>query len=113
MIKNKEFPRRRILRSKQFRDELKKKLREEVEELIASEGKEKLIAEIADVYEILNCLLRNLNVSVKDIEVVRKRKLQKYGTFKEDAFLEWVETDIEKFIVSYMKHKKEYPEIKR
>ena len=78
----------RILNDEEFQIELKKKMVEEANEVLNS-SKEKLSDELADVLEIIGSLADFNELSMKEIEEVRKNKKEKRGGFDNKIFLEW------------------------
>ncbi len=69
---------------------LKAKVVEEARELAEAEG-EALIAEIADVQEVLETLMTELQITHEQVTEVKEAKASKNGTFQKRLFLEWTE----------------------
>jgi predicted house-cleaning noncanonical NTP pyrophosphatase (MazG superfamily) len=64
---------------------LKEKLKEECEELCSGENYEE---ELADILEVINVICDYKNISLSDVEVLRKSKAGKRGGFKNKIILE-------------------------
>jgi predicted house-cleaning noncanonical NTP pyrophosphatase (MazG superfamily) len=80
-----------ILDDDQFRSELQKKLREEVQEYLNAENDQESVEELADTLEVINSLAEAQGVSIEELEHVRKTKAKERGGFKEKIFLIEVE----------------------
>lgn len=78
----------RVMGSREFEKELKKKLLEEVNEAIKSK-KDELPNELADVLEIIKTMASHYKISFKDIEKTQIEKSKKRGGFKKKLFLIW------------------------
>jgi predicted house-cleaning noncanonical NTP pyrophosphatase (MazG superfamily) len=75
----------------QFRSELQKKLKEEMQEYLNAENDQEAVEELADVLEIIYSLAEDHGVFIEELERVRHTKAQKRGGFKEKIFLIEVE----------------------
>ncbi len=97
----------------------KKKLLEEIDEVIEADSKDNLVEELADCFEVLRGFASALNISCNDIETVRKQKYQKKGGFEKAIMVESVTVsanytplDFYKYFTSYCENKPEkYPQI--
>ncbi|AZL16351.1 nucleoside triphosphate pyrophosphohydrolase [Rickettsiales endosymbiont of Stachyamoeba lipophora] len=91
---------------------LKSKLLEESTEVLKSQSKEELIEEIADVFEVLYCLMLANNISMEDVESIRASKNESKGSFKKAKFIDkvFVNQDF-KFLEYYRSKPDEYPEL--
>lgn len=87
IMENGEIPKTRILSDEEFKQELDKKLLEEVKEYLTDQN----IEEMADMMEVIYTLLDVHGWSFDDVERVRKRKAQERGGFQNKVFLESVE----------------------
>ncbi|MDP2814969.1 MAG: nucleoside triphosphate pyrophosphohydrolase [Erysipelotrichaceae bacterium] len=76
----------RKLDTQEYTDELKKKLLEEVNELLNAHG-DAIIEEMADVYEVLEHLLAVYEIKEDDLLIVKAKKAQIKGKFKKRLFL--------------------------
>lgn len=83
-------PNYRILPDAEYEAHLKKKLFEEAQELVEESDKDAVVAEFADVYEVLSALAHFYNISQKDIEEKRQSKNQQRGAFAQRVYLESV-----------------------
>lgn len=83
MRENDAMPVIRILNNKEYVEELKKKLQEEVSEYLES-GE---IEELADMQEVMLAILDAENVEVADFEKIRTDKVLKKGAFSKKIFL--------------------------
>ncbi len=79
----------RTLDRREYIEELKKKLKEEAKELLNAKEDE-LTGELADVQEILDYLLKELNISKKELNKKQTEKIEKSGAFKNKTFIETV-----------------------
>ncbi len=68
---------------------LKRKLREEVEEFLESPS----VHELADVYEVLSALLKDMDVTMADVRRERVLKNDERGTFDQRWILAEVKDD--------------------
>ncbi|PFR28568.1 phosphoribosyl-ATP pyrophosphohydrolase [Bacillus cereus] len=83
----------RILDEKEYIEEVCKKTQEELTEYLEAENKEHKVEELADLLELVNALAQYEDVTLEDIEKVRKQKAEKRGGFKERIFLVEVHDD--------------------
>ena len=81
------IPKTRILSEEEYKAELYKKLVEEAYEFIAESD----IEEMADILEIIHAILELNKYNLKDVEKIRKNKLEERGGFIGRIFLESVE----------------------
>ncbi|WP_330202229.1 nucleoside triphosphate pyrophosphohydrolase [Cyanobacterium sp. Dongsha4] len=70
-----------ILNNDEYKQELKRKLIEEAKEVFATDKKEDLIEEIADVYEVIEAIIEANNITSDDINLVKEKKAQLKGKF--------------------------------
>lgn len=66
---------------------LKTKLQEEALEVIAAKNKVETVEELADLQELIDCLLVHLNISKKDLQAAQLAKNQAKGSFKNKIFI--------------------------
>lgn len=76
----------RKLDTQEYTVELRKKLLEEVNELLNAHG-DAIIEEMADVYEVLEHLLAASEIKEEDLLIVKAKKAQIKGKFKKRLFL--------------------------
>ena len=62
---------------KEFKKFLFEKLIEESDEVYEAKNKIELMEEIADLLEVIYAILKNENISLEEIEQIRKEKLEK------------------------------------
>ena len=86
ILKDNELPVTRILNEEEYIKALDKKLKEEVNEYLDGNN----IEEMVDILEVIRAILRAKGSSYKEIEVKRKKKALKRGTFKKKVYLEKV-----------------------
>lgn len=106
-----QTPNYRILDSEEYITELKSKLVEEVAELQNAPADE-VVEEIADIYEILNHLKKELNLSEQEIQTTIALKHKKVGGFEKKAYIEHNDVvDSSNWISKYQEQPHKYPEI--
>jgi predicted house-cleaning noncanonical NTP pyrophosphatase (MazG superfamily) len=115
MIKNGQKPvGERILPKKEYIKELKRKLKEEVEEFLSMERPSELKEELADVVEVIDYLMKELGVSKTELKQLQKDKVRKNGGFKEKIFLESVGvSEDNEWYNYYINNTDRYPLIKK
>ncbi|MBR6133812.1 MAG: nucleoside triphosphate pyrophosphohydrolase [Bacilli bacterium] len=86
ILKDNELPVTKVLSKEGYLKELDKKLLEEVNEYL----KDNNIEEMVDILEVIRAILKERGSSYKDIEIKRKKKALKRGTFKKKIYLEKV-----------------------
>jgi len=89
--KDGEKPFIRILDDVEYRKELKKKIKEEAEELSLAENNQDLIKEIGDVLEVLEYIEKSFGLDKEEILKVKEERKQKRGGFDKKIFLEKTE----------------------
>jgi predicted house-cleaning noncanonical NTP pyrophosphatase (MazG superfamily) len=82
----------RKLADPEFRLMLKRKLVEEADELAAAPSREDLVAEAADVLEVLYAILQTEGIGPDEVEQVRLRRLQEKGGFRQRVLLTGIQT---------------------
>jgi predicted house-cleaning noncanonical NTP pyrophosphatase (MazG superfamily) len=80
-----------ILDDNQFKLEIRKKLKEEVQEYLNAENDKESVEELADALEVIHVLAEAHGVSIQEVEQVRKTKAKERGGFQEKIFLIEVE----------------------
>lgn len=79
--------RTKILDETQYLEELRIKLKEELQEYLAADTREASIEELADLAEVIHALAEAHGGSVEELEAVRRHKAEKRGGFKERVYL--------------------------
>lgn len=74
----------RILDDNEYRQELNKKLQEEVKEYLEDNN----VEELADIVEVIYGILNSMDVSIKEFEKIRMNKQEKRGAFEKKIYLE-------------------------
>ncbi len=82
-----ERPYWRILNGKEYLREIKKKISEEVKELIKAKDKKGIIDEIVDIQELTDVLISETGLTKSEIQKEQKIKNKKRGGFKKRLFL--------------------------
>lgn len=77
----------RILDENEYRQELNKKLQEEVKEYLEDNN----VEELADIVEVIYGILNSMDVSIKEFEKTRINKQEKKGAFEKKIYLEEAE----------------------
>lgn len=104
-------PHWRYLSDEEFTEELKKKLVEESVEIPKVQG-EDLVKELADLQEVIDNLLAQLNVTKEEFLDIQNKKNTKAGSFKNKQYIEYVETkDDSEWVEYYVGSPEKYPEI--
>lgn len=76
----------RTLTSEEYVAELRNKLQEEVEEFLTSNT----VEEIADIFEVLEHILREKGITMETVLEIKEAKRTKRGGFEKKIFLETV-----------------------
>jgi len=99
----------RILEHTEFILELKKKLVEESDEVVAASGDE-LIEELADLKEIIDALMKVCNIKEETVQVARQKKLDERGGFDKRIFVAYADIPRDSNVYEYcMKQPEKYP----
>jgi predicted house-cleaning noncanonical NTP pyrophosphatase (MazG superfamily) len=86
ILKDNELPVTKVLNKEDYLKELNKKLLDEVNEYL----KDSNIEQMVDILEVIRAILKERGSSYKEIEIKRKKKALKRGTFKKKIYLEKV-----------------------
>jgi predicted house-cleaning noncanonical NTP pyrophosphatase (MazG superfamily) len=107
-------PHFRTLSDREFIEELKKKIVEEALEVPRTNDPKEVVKELADVQEIIDCLLTALKVPKDKFLKVRKDKNKERGAFKKRLYVDTVETsnEVTKWVKYYLDNPDKYPEVK-
>lgn len=76
----------RILDESEYKFELKKKLKEEAEELMNA-ADDQLLEELADVYEVLEHITEAYGISFEKLSEIKMSKASERGKFSQRLFL--------------------------
>ena len=102
----------RRLNDVQYDEQLRLKLAEEMEEVIAAKTEDSLKSEIADVYEALDALMQLHSVNKEEVKVLQARKRAERGGFENRMFVEVAEHPVGSFGEKYcLADPIKYPEI--
>jgi predicted house-cleaning noncanonical NTP pyrophosphatase (MazG superfamily) len=77
----------RILSEDEYKQELQKKLQEELEEYMSAPDDHSAIEELADMLELIHAITATHGSSIQELEHVRRKKLADRGGFKDKIFL--------------------------
>lgn len=106
-----EEPEFRILGDQQYRHELKQKILEEGTE-ITIEDTGKLLNELADLQEVIDCLLETTGMSRSQLQSIQHDKAEKYGSFRRKIFIDTVAIPDSSPWIRYLKANPDrYPEV--
>lgn len=83
----------KILDDAQYELELKKKLKEEMEEYQNASNDNEALEELADLLELMHALAKVHGASMEEVEKIRQDKASKRGGFEEKIFLIEVEDE--------------------
>lgn len=83
----------KILDDDQYELELKKKLKEEMEEYQNTSNDNEALEELADLLELMHALAKVHGASMEEVEKIRQDKASKRGGFEEKIFLIEVEDE--------------------
>ena len=85
-------PKTRVLGEEEYRLELLRKIVEEAEEVVKTEGnKEKLTKEIGDILELIDYFIKVFGLDREGVEKTRRERRESRGGFDKKIFLEYVE----------------------
>ena len=87
---NGESPKFKVLNKKEYILNLKKKLNEKSLEVLSASNLKEVLEEIADTQEVLDCLIRTLGSTKKEIKEIQKEKNKERGSFLKRLFLEGI-----------------------
>lgn len=81
-------PKIRTLENSEYKDELFKKIFEEIEEFKNAKKMKEKIEEMADILEVLNAICRINGIFINDVIAIGKNKRNLKGGFDKKIFLE-------------------------
>ena len=79
------------LSDEEFNKELRIKLAEETQEVIVAQSRDELIAELADVYEVIDSLAKLHGATKQEIVTAQTKKRDERGGFEGRKFVETAE----------------------
>lgn len=83
----------RALDDQEYRQELLKKLKEEVLEVVeAKDDKKELAKEIGDVLEVLDYIMKTFEIDTDEVVAVKAERKQSRGGFDDRIFLEYTDS---------------------
>ena len=80
---------------------LRKKIVEESQKVADEGDREKLIYELADLREVVQTLMRTLEITESEISEAQSKKREKSGGFKEKHFTNFVEIENDNPVIEY------------
>lgn len=112
ILKNGDLPKYRYIDESEYMSLLKAKMFEEVVELRDANDSEKIVQELADVLELVECILDSLGLKYRDLKSVQANKRKDNGSFRKRMFVEYVRCEENsKWLDYYVKNNEKYPEI--
>jgi len=81
--------------------ELKKKLVEEAEEVLAAKDDQELLEELADIQEVLKVLMEKMSIVREDVEKERCEKECKRGSFYRGLYIEHFDVPLDSHFHDY------------
>lgn len=88
---NGDIPHTRVLDDHEFASALKKKIIEEAQELCEAETPEEMMAELADILELIEAFEQHHQLDHARVEQIKNDKRLKRGGFSKRIFLEYTE----------------------
>ncbi|WP_220030853.1 nucleoside triphosphate pyrophosphohydrolase [Paenibacillus sp. S25] len=85
--------RTRILDPEEYKQELRTKLREEVEEYFVADKDQDALEELADMLEVIRALAEEHGANAEELDKLRTDKAEARGGFQERVFLIDVDED--------------------
>jgi predicted house-cleaning noncanonical NTP pyrophosphatase (MazG superfamily) len=99
----------RILEHTEFILELKKKLVEESDEVVAASGDE-LVEELADLTEIIDTLMKACEIKKEAVQAARQKKRDERGGFDKRIFVNYADIPCDSKAYDYcMRQPEKYP----
>lgn len=105
-------PQYKLLSGDELCEALKAKLVEETQEVCDAYGRQEMIAELADVLEVINGLCKAYDIASQDVERARIEKYNDRGGFEKGLYVESLEMDeANPRVGHFRKSPEKYPEI--
>lgn len=96
----------------EYNQQLKNKLKEEVDEVCAAQEQKNLIEELADVFEVIDALCVLHQISVDEIRTCQEKKRDARGGFYKRAFVTIAEHKADSYGENYCRAQPDkYPEV--
>jgi predicted house-cleaning noncanonical NTP pyrophosphatase (MazG superfamily) len=102
----------KVLNKDEYLKELLKKLAEESKEIDPAAPPDELLGELADLQEVIDCILPAVGRTKTDLSESQKKKIAKFGSFKKRLYIKTVTIDENNpWIKHYEANPDRYPEI--
>jgi predicted house-cleaning noncanonical NTP pyrophosphatase (MazG superfamily) len=102
----------KLLQGKELTQALHHKLVEEVQEVDAAKDREEVIAELADVLEVIDGLCKAHGITALQIAAVKEKKYTERGGFKKGFYVEIIEmADDHPKVRHFRASPEKYPEL--
>ena len=102
----------RVMDDDLYKEELDKKLKEEAEEVTLSDSREERVKELADIYEVLESMIKAHSISIDEIKLSQKERREHRGGFTQKIYIGSVSHPEESEGEAYcFKDPTKYPEV--
>lgn len=91
--KDNAVPKVSVLNNEQFKIALKEKMVEEAKELLEAEASEEILNELSDIFQLLESIALENNLTVAQVEKKKEKKKLERGGFEKKLFLEYVDEE--------------------
>ena len=93
----------------EYRVKLMEKLLEEAEEVVTSDSMTSLIAELADLMEVIYSIAENHQIALKVIDDARLEKRERNGFFDQETYVNYIEVPKNNIkVLEYLAKNKKY-----
>lgn len=94
------------LSDQEYIAELKNKILEEAKEVSLAEDRENLIAELADVTEVIHAIAKASDINMEEIEAERLNKATVNGHFQPNNYIHYIEVEKDNHkVIEYLNNK--------
>lgn len=101
-----------VLNDDKYLEALKAKILEEAREFDVKD-REKLLKELADLQEVIDCILEQIGKTETDLKTAQAEKRKKKGSFKERHYISAVTMPDDHWLTEYYSdNPKRFPEVK-